>query len=230
MRPRRTWLPVPVIVSLTILAGCFADPSPAENARPVIAGFAVNGARVTALALRQGEQATILVVAWDPNGDTLQADQIQWTTSGGTIDPTGPSVRFVAPTYPAGPDSGEAREVRIRAVVTDGQAEPVTRTLLVQVLPPCLAENVRPTVLGVFAERESIELGDRVKVWVEAEDPEGSALGYTWTPPFGNIVGSGAEVEWQTTETCCTDYYDVEVVVSDGCKTSWSFVSVFVTT
>jgi hypothetical protein len=45
-------------------------------------------------------------------------------------------------------------------------------------------------------------------------------------PRFFGARGDGTSP--LTDEVCCTDWYDVEVVVSDGCDTSWSFVSVHV--
>ncbi|MDY0000752.1 MAG: hypothetical protein RBU30_05615 [Polyangia bacterium] len=213
---------------LVSLAGCWTDPEPGPNLAPRVNGFIVNGERRDSVLLREGESITVTVVAWDPNGDTLDSGSISWETTGGTVEGQGSSVRILAPSDIVWETPPQEVLMTVTATVSDGVNDPVSGDLTVEVLPPCQASNLPPVIHGVYSDPEGIALGESARVWVVAEDPEGLELTYTWTPPFGAIVGSGDDVLWVTDQVCCTTWYDIEVVVSDGCKSSWSFVSVHV--
>lgn len=209
-------------------AGCWSEPQEAENLGPQINGFIVDGERTDAILLREGDQITVTVVAWDPNGDEFGPELISWECDQGTVEGQGSSVRIVAPDDIVWKSPPQQLTIQCTVTVSDGLNPEVSKDLTVEILPPCPADNVPPEITGVYSDPEGITLGESARVWVEATDLEGSDLSFEWTPPFGSIEGSGDEVEWVTDEVCCTDWYDVEVVVSDGCDTSWSFVSVHV--
>lgn len=230
LRARPQWLGVLLAAGVLCvhLSGCFSDPEPSENLPPQINGFLVNGERREATTLREGESVAITVIAWDPNGDPFGSEFITWEATDGTIEGSGSSVRLRAPGGIQWENPPQEVNLDVSVTVTDGVNDPATRSLLVRVLPPCPADNLPPVILGVHSDPEGIPLGGSASIWVEAQDPEGQEMTYTWTPPFGTIEGSGREVRWVADQVCCTDWYDIEVVVSDGCKSSWSFVSVHV--
>lgn len=209
--------------------GCFEDPTPAENLAAVINSIDSEGEPILVpLPVREGEQVTLTLRAWDPNGDPLLAENIAWETTDGSIVGSGPQVRFEPPNV-----IWEVPPQRVLVTVTvsvsDGRADPAVHSVEIEVLPPCRADDQKPVINTISATPEAIRLGERSTILIDAHDPEGKPLTYEWSPPFGYIEGTGEQVDWVTTEVCCTDWYDVEVVVSDGCKTAWGFVSVHVT-
>ena len=222
----RTCLLLPAVVAT--LSGCWPDPQPGANLPPEVNGFIVNGERRDAVVLREGESVSVTIVAWDPNGDAFGPDAISWETTAGTLEGGGPSIRVKAPEDLQWETPPQEVSFDVTVTVSDGVNPLASRTLQVSVLPPCPVDNLPPVIHGVYADPDAIALGESTRVWVDAEDPEGLELTYTWTPPFGDIEGSGEDVRWVTDEVCCTTWYDVEILVSDGCKSSWSFVSVHV--
>ena len=70
--------------------------------------------------------------------------------------------------------------------------------------------------------------GDTVALTAVVTDPEGDPLSYEWTATIGRIEGDGANVDWVDGETCCPDFYVIELEVSDGCKVSWDYIEVWV--
>ena len=179
------------------------------------------------------------VVVWDGNGDEILEDDVAWETADGSLltsrpdgQPLGPTIRFKAPQV----DWSTVEPPYITTLtvsVWDGHegSDPVSATLDVEVLPPCPDDDAHeePVVDDILLSAEMIDLGDRVTITIEAHDPEGEDLTFEWYPPFGYIEGSGNSVDWVTTDVCCTAYYDIEYIISDGCKELWGIVSIFVT-
>jgi hypothetical protein len=222
--------PVPLVLTgLFLGAGCyFEDPSDTENLPPVINSFIIEGEKTDLLVMREGDEVSVTINAWDPNGDDLLPENIAWETAEGTSLGTGPSIGVAAPAGIQWSTPPEPYRFTVTAFLSDGVNPAVSRDLTVEILPPCEDSNQPPVINGVYADPEDITLGERTTVWVEAEDPEGRDLTFEWTPEFGIIEGTGDRVDWVTDEVCCTDWYDVEVVVSDGCKSTWGFVLVHV--
>ncbi len=206
----------------------WSDPESSPNIVPVINSFTIEGEAVESLRLREGDRPSITVVAWDGNGDEMGEDSFTWEAELGTIDGFGPSIRYEPPANIVWENPPQELIDTITVTITDGQpgSEPVSETLEVEIAPPCEASNQAPIIHSVEASPLSIDLGDRTTVTVDAEDPEGEALTYEWTPAFGYMEGTGPVADWVTTDVCCLAWYSVEVVVSDGCATSWSYVEV----
>ncbi len=224
-------LVVVLAVMVGLSAGClWSDAEPSPNIAPAINGFTVGGEVVETLRLREGEKPTITVVAWDGNGDTMVEENFTWEAELGSIVGFGPSVRYEPPTDIVWENPPQEVIDTVTVTVTDGQpdSEPVTRSIEVVILPPCPSDNQEPVVNSMTAEPVMIDLGDSATITVDAVDPEGEDLTYEWIPPFGYIEGTGDTVDWVSTDVCCTAYYDIEVVISDGCKETWTFVSVWV--
>lgn len=213
-------------------SGCMwgGDPEPAPNIEPEILSFTVGGEKVDTLRVREDETPSITVVAHDGNGDVLLEENFVWEAELGTVVGFGPSIRYEPPTDIVWEVPPQVVIDTVTLTLTDGResSEPVTETLDIEILPPCPAVNEEPVVNSFTLSSEMIDLGDSVTITIDAEDPEGETLYYEWTAPFGYIEGTGSTVEWVTTDVCCTAYYDIEVLVSDGCEETWTFVSVYV--
>lgn len=205
----------------------WGDPEPSQNLAPVINGFSIDGEMAERVSIRVSSQPTITLVAWDPNGDALLEENITWQVTDGELIGGGPSVRFKAPPiiWETPPQTVSAT---VTATVDDGSGNSISRDLVIDLQPGCTSDNQEPEIVGVFAELQEIDLGDRVVVWVEATDADGDNLTYEWIAPFGYIEGSGSTVEWVSTDVCCTADYAVQVIVSDGCGAVFDYVLVWV--
>ena len=74
--------------------------------------------------------------------------------------------------------------------------------------------NTSPQILSLTAATDRIEPLALTAISCVAEDPDGDELAYTWSASGGEIVGSGANVEWLPPDT--EGLYRVFVSVNDG--------------
>jgi len=208
----------------------WSDQEPAANIAPVINAFTVGGEVVERMRIREGERPTFTVVVWDGNGDTLSTEYFTWEAELGTVVGEGPSVRYEAPAGIVWENPPQELVDTVTVTVTDGRegTDPVSKTIDIEIMPPCPEINAEPVVNSITATPDDIELGDRSTIVIDAVDPEGEALTYEWTPPFGYMEGTGPSVVWQSTDVCCLAWYDIQVVVSDGCTSTWTTVGVYV--
>jgi hypothetical protein len=185
-------------------------------------------ARVTATpgAVGAGEAARLLVSVTDADGDALH---YAWTDncSGSFSDTAAPDPTWNAPT-PA-PASGLCT---LTVVVTDVRGGLNTGRLTVQV---GVAQPVQlaPSVIATFQSVDTCTAGQNVDFDIEAIDPEGGALTFTWTAAAGvlgppstvpNPSGSTTgKVTW--TAPASGGSFTVTVVVRDpaGQETSHTF-------
>ena len=120
--------------------------------------------------------------ASDPDNDPLT---YTWTAPAGTIEGSGSQVRW----NPAGVAAG-GYSITVR--VDDGRGGTVS----------CVAEvliAVHPPTMSCSASPRSVHPGDRVHITASAINPSNDPLTYNWESSGGRIVGSGAEVELDTT-------------------------------
>lgn len=208
-------------------AGCeWEDPELAENHAPVINHVLVDGVVVATPRVYEGQKVVLKAVVWDPNGDEMRSEGFNWESSGGELENTqGSSVVWQAPdvTWEVPP---QQVLVDVQVTVADGRGGEDVKGITLEVEPPCDPNNAAPVVVDMTATPESISLGDSSTITVQAEDADGDTLSYEWIVPFGRYEGKGAQVSWVTTETCCRDWYPVQVFVSDGCDTAWAKVDV----
>ena len=208
------------IMGLTLASCQWSDLTPAPNQDPVINKILMDGKAVDAPQVRQGQQVVFQLDLWDPNGDTIKSEAVQWTVDQGSLESDiGSSVVWSAPSGMINPNESVAH---VAVTVDDGQGGSDQASLDVEVLPACRDDNQPPVVRSVTADPTSIPLGASTVVTADAVDPEGDALSYQWTVPFGYVEGSGPQVTWVTTEVCCREKYPVQVVVSDGCARTWA--------
>jgi hypothetical protein len=155
-------------------------PPPPPNRPP----SASCSASPTSVYAGSGDSASVHADASDPDNDPLT---YTWSSSGGTVDGTGPQVRWNS----AGLANGS---YSITARVDDGRGGTTTCSAEVRVEPP---PNHPPT-MSCSADPASTHAGDRVRIIASANDPDHDPLTYTWQSNGGQIAGSGAEVQLNT--------------------------------
>ena len=177
-------------------AGGAPPPPPPEG--PLVASCSANPTHVI-----DGSGETVLVRAdvGDPGNDRLT---YRWTTTGGTIDGTGSQVRW----NPAGVASGAHS---VTAQVDDGRGGNVSCVVEVRVDP----RPNRPPTISCSASPSSVQPGGRVHITGVASDPDNDPLIFSWESTGGQIVGSGSEVDLDTTHLE-PSHYTVTGHVSDG--------------
>ena len=151
----------------------------------------------------EGSDETVLVRAdaSDPDNYPLT---YTWTTTGGAIEGTGSQVRW----NPAGVALGTHS---VTARVDDGRGGNVSCVAEVRVDP----RPKRPPTISCSASPSSVQPGGRVHITGVASDPDNDPLIFSWESTGGQIVGSGSEVDLDTTHLE-PSHYTVTGHVSDG--------------
>jgi outer membrane protein OmpA-like peptidoglycan-associated protein len=119
-----------------------------------------------------------------------------WTATGGKVDGTGPQARWdstgVAPgTY------------TISAHLDDGHGASASCSSDVTVNPKPVPP---PPTMSCSADPSSVLAGARSTVTATANDSTGTALTYTWQANSGQVVGTGASVQFDSTGLAPGDY------------------------
>ncbi len=148
-----------------------------------------------------GETVLVRADASDPDNDPLT---YTWTTTGGAIEGTGSQVRW----NPAGVALGTHS---VTARVDDGRGGNVSCVAEVRVDP----RPNRPPAISCSASPSSVQPGGLVHITAVASDPDNDPLTFSWESTGGQIVGSGSEVELDTTHVA-PSHYTVTGHVSDG--------------
>lgn len=157
-----------------------ALPPPVNH--PPIAACSVNPTSVYA---GSGDTAAVHVNASDPDNDPLT---YSYTVSGGTIEGTGPDARWST----AGLGVGT---YTVTAKVDDGRGGTAScaADLKVEEKPH------HPPTISCSPERSSIIAGERTAISSAASSPDNLPLTYNYSATGGQITGSGAKVEFDST-------------------------------
>jgi outer membrane protein OmpA-like peptidoglycan-associated protein len=156
-------------------------------AKPLPPDVVTASCAVDRAAVKEGSQdyVTANVSATDSNGFPLT---YQWTATGGSIDGSGPYVRWNSSGASAGSytltsrvDNGAGRSASCTANVTV-QAKPA---------PPA------PT-MNCTADRSTVLAGERAEITANVNDASGTAIRFTWQANGGQIIGSGSIVQLDT--------------------------------
>ncbi|HXN24091.1 MAG TPA: OmpA family protein [Candidatus Dormibacteraeota bacterium] len=139
-----------------------------------------------------GDAVAVRAQASDPDNDALN---YVWNTTGGSIEGSGPEVRWKS----TGVQNGT---YTVTAHVEDGHGGAATcsTNITVETRP-----NRAPT-MSCSIERSPILPGERSKVTAVASDPDNDTLTYTWKSSGGQIVGTGANVEFDSTGVSAGNY------------------------
>jgi lipid-binding SYLF domain-containing protein len=178
----------------TTSASAHTASSPTSNRPPVGSCYA------DPVEVISGSGNTVLVRAdaSDPDNDPLT---YTWTAAAGTIEGNGSQVHW----NPAGAAVG-AYSITVR--VDDGRGGTVS----------CVAQVLvaaRQPTLSCSASPSSVHPGDRVHITASASNPSNDPLTFAWQSSGGRIVGSGPEVELDTTGIE-PSHYTVTGQINDG--------------
>jgi len=172
-------------------------PPPPPN-HPPVASCSVNPTSVYA---GSGEVVSVHADASDPDNDPLT---FSWTATGGTIDGTGSQVRWSTNGLALG-------SYTVTVGVSDGRGGTTSCTTDIKVAP----RPNRPPTMSCSVDPSSAHPGDRVQVTASASDPDNDPLTYSWQSTGGQVTGSGADVQVDTTGLAAGSY-TVTGTVNDG--------------
>jgi outer membrane protein OmpA-like peptidoglycan-associated protein len=121
----------------------------------------------------------------DADGDALS---YAYSASGGNISGTGATARWDLANQNPGSYTATAQ-------VSDGHGGATSCTASVTVDP----RPNRPPTVTVTGDRPTVLVGERVGFTAVCTDPDGDPLRYTWSANSGQIVGTGASVQLDST-------------------------------
>jgi outer membrane protein OmpA-like peptidoglycan-associated protein len=173
-------------------------PAPPKPNHPPVASCSANPNSVY-----QGttDPVAIHVAGSDPDNDPLT---YSYTVTGGTVDGTGPDVRW----SPAGLAIGT---YTVNAKVDDGHGGSASCATDVAVAK----RPNRPPVISCAPERTPIYVGERVAINSTASDPDGDPLSYSYTATAGQVSGSGPAAQFDSTGLA-PGSYKVTCTADDG--------------
>lgn len=75
--------------------------------------------------------------------------------------------------------------------------------------------NNEPVIDKVTIDPIFIRVGTSTTITVDASDPDGDLLSYSWAVALGDIIGSGKQVRY-TAAFCCVGINTINLVVTDS--------------
>jgi outer membrane protein OmpA-like peptidoglycan-associated protein len=172
-------------------------PPPPPNRSPVVSCSADK----RSVYAGSGDSVIVRADASDPDSDPLT---YSWTTSGGTVEGSGPEARWNSSGAAPGSYS-----VKVR--VDDGRGGSADCSADIRVEP----QPNRPPSMSCSADRNSAQIGESVQISASASDPDNDALNYSWKSSGGRVRGSGASVKFDTSGVKA-GRYSVSGHVDDG--------------
>ena len=170
-----------VRLSTGILFRMGGNPPPPPPAGPPVASCSADKSMVYA---GSGEVVVVRAEASDAGNNPLT---YSWTTSDGTVEGTGPEVRWNSSGVAVGP-----RMVRVRVDNGRGGTAECSAEIRVERQPN------HPPTMSCSADPSSVSVGDSVRITATASDPDNDALTYSWDTTGGRITGSGPSVRLDT--------------------------------
>ena len=139
-----------------------------------------------------GDVVGIHASATNPDGVPLT---YSWTATGGSVDGTGADVRWNS----GGTAPGT---YTINSRVDDGRGNTTSCSSDINVQP----KPIPPPTMSCSVDRSTVLAGERAQVSATVNDQSGTPLTYTWQSNGGQIVGSGANVQFDTTGLAAGSY------------------------
>jgi PBP1b-binding outer membrane lipoprotein LpoB len=75
--------------------------------------------------------------------------------------------------------------------------------------------NSEPVINSITLDPVFITVGTTTTVTVDATDPDGDILSYSWIVALGDIIGSGSQVRY-TAAYCCVGINTINIQVKDS--------------
>ena len=75
--------------------------------------------------------------------------------------------------------------------------------------------NNEPVINDITIDPLFIRVGSSTTITVDATDPDGNLLSYSWAVALGDIIGSGNQVRY-TAAFCCVGINTINLVVTDS--------------
>jgi outer membrane protein OmpA-like peptidoglycan-associated protein len=119
-----------------------------------------------------------------------------WTATGGKVDGSGPQVRWSQ-------DGAGAGTYTISAKLDDGHGASASCSSDLTVNPKPVPP---PPTMNCSADPSSVQIGARSTITATVNDSTGTPLTYTWQANSGQVVGTGASVQFDSTGLAGGDY------------------------
>src|SRR5258705_6178104 len=173
------------------------NPPPPPN-HPPVAACSVTPASIYA---GSGDTVALHVTASDPANDPLT---YSYTATGGTVEGTGPEARWNSAGVAVG-------SYPVTTKVADGKGGTASCAADIKLE----AKPNHPPTASLSVERSPILPGERTGVTCNGSDPDNDPLTYSYTTTGGQIVGSGASVQFDS-NGLQPGSYTVNCSVKDG--------------
>jgi OmpA family protein/Big-like domain-containing protein/outer membrane protein with beta-barrel domain len=173
-------------------------PAPPKPNHPPVASCSANP---TSVYQGSTDPVAVHVAATDADNDPLT---YSYTATGGTVDGTGPDVRW----NPSGLAIGS---YTVNAKVDDGRGGTATCSVDIAVAK----RPNRPPVISCAPERNPILAGERVAIISTASDPDGDPITYSYSTTGGQITGNGPTAQFDSTGLSAGSY-TITCTADDG--------------
>lgn len=173
-------------------------PPPPPNHPPTVT-LSANPTKVFA---GSNDPITLNAQATDPDNDTLT---YKWTATGGTVEGTGAEARWNSTGVQPG-------KYTITSTVDDGKGGTATSSTDVTVEEK---PNTPPVVSSCAADPSTITAGQHSTITTTATDADNDQLTYSYTASGGQVSGSGASAQFDSTGAA-PGTYTITCTANDG--------------
>ena len=168
----------------------------------------INNIVLDADSVKLGNELRIQVIANDPDGDSLL---FSWIPGVGQIQGSGADVVWIAPSSPE-----MVGEQRVSVIVDDNRGGTAAKQIKLIVIPLVKA----PLVQSISASPIDVPLAELSVINVEASDPQGLSITYSWELTGGAFEGSidGPSVNWRAPAgpaCCAVGPYTISVKITN---------------
>jgi OmpA family len=174
---------------------------PPEPPKPIHPPTASCSANPTSVYQGTTEPVAIHVAATDVDNVGLT---YSYTATGGSVDGTGPDVRW-------NPGGAAVGSYTVNAKVDNGHGGTATCSVDVAVQK----KPIRPPTVSCSPERNPIIAGERVAINTTATDPQGLPLNYSYSASGGQVSGNGPTAQFDSTGLSAGSY-TVTCTADDG--------------
>ena len=171
----------------------------AQTAQPFTYAPRIQGLAPTQSAVEFGDSTTVFGTAFDQDSGDLTWT---WSTTGGQISGSGPTVQWLAP--------NTTGNYTLTAIVTDDTGQKDTATVMLHAVAEI---NLAPQIMEIQKSALYVAPGGSISVTANASDANGDPLTYTWTADGGTLNGTGNLITWNA--PAAPGIFQIKVVVAD---------------